>query len=182
MRRSWSATFSLVGILTVAVGVGLASAQGAAQPAGDLDFVARAAMSNMAAIQLGHLATKKAQSADVKQFAQTTIDDHVKAQQQLADAASGAGVQWPKKLDDRYRQVAERLSKLSNDQFDREYMKATIDGHRDAEKMLAGRASTRADEATLAGKVNQWAARTLPDVQTHLKEAEQVLSHIGQGE
>ena len=181
MRRSWSATLSLVVILTVAVGVGIA-AQGATQPAGDRDFVARAAMSNMAAIQLGHLATKKAQSADVKQFAQTTIDDHVKAQQQLADAASGAGVQWPKKLDDKYRQTAERLSKLSNDEFDREFVKAIVEGHRDVQKMLAGRASTHPGEDTLGAKVNQWAATTLPDVQAHLKQAEQVLARIGQGE
>ena len=74
-------------------------------------------MSNMVAIQLGHLATKKAQHADVKQFAQTTIDDHLKVQQQLADAAYGAGVRWPKKLDESYQQIQQRLSKLSNDQI-----------------------------------------------------------------
>ena len=181
MRRSWSATLALA-VLTVAVGAGITSAQGVTQPGGDRDFVARAAMSNMAAIQLGHLATKKAQSADVKQFAQATIDDHVKAQQQLADAASGAGVQWPKKLDDRHQQIAQRLSKLRNDEFDREFVKAIVEGHRDVEKMLAGRASTHPGEDTLGAKVNQWAASTLPDVQAHLKEAEQVLARIGQGE
>ena len=115
MRRSWSSTLSCVGILTVAVGLGIASAQSAAQPTGDHDFVSRAAMSNMAAIQLGHLATKQAQRADVKEFAQTTIEDHLKAQKQLADAASGAGIRWPTKLDDKYRQIEQRLSKLSND-------------------------------------------------------------------
>ncbi len=111
MRRSWSATLSCVGILTVAVGLGVASAQGAAQPAGDQDFVSRAALFNMAAIQLGHMATKQAQRTDVKEFAQTTIEDHLKAQKQLADAASGAGVRWPTKLDDKYRQIEQRLSK-----------------------------------------------------------------------
>ena len=139
MRRSWSATLSCVGILTVAVGLGIASAQSAAQPTGDHDFVSRAAMSNMAAIQLGHLATKQAQRADVKEFAQTTIEDHLKAQKQLADAASGAGIRWPTKLDDKYRQIEQRLSKLSNDQFDREYMQTMIDRDRDVEKMLAAR-------------------------------------------
>ena len=140
MRRSWSATLSWVGILTVAVGLGIADAQGAAQPTGDHDFVARAAMSNMAAIQLGHMATKQAQHADVKEFAQATIEDHLKAQKQLADAAAGAGIRWPTKLDDKYRQLAQRLSKLSNDQFDREYVKTMIDRDRDVEQMLAARA------------------------------------------
>jgi predicted outer membrane protein len=192
MRRTWSATtVSWAGIFTVAVGLGIASAQ--AQPAGDQDFVSRAAMSNMVAIQLGHLATKKAQHAGVKQFAQTTIDDHLKAQQQLADAASGAGIRWPKKLDESYLQIQQRLSKLKDDQFDREYMKVMIDRHRDTEKMLAARvntggdatrptAATRSDEPTLAAKVNQWATTTLPEVRAHLKEAEQVLGRLDQAE
>src|SRR4029450_9521738 len=127
MRSSWSATLSLAGCFVLILGRALAGAQGTAQPAGDQDFVARAAMSNMVAIQLGHLATKKAHNADVKQFAQTTIDEHLKVQQQLADAAYGAGVRWPKKLDENYRRIQQRLSKLSNDQFDREFMKVMID-------------------------------------------------------
>ena len=182
MKRSWSATLSCVGILTVAVGLGVASAQGAAQPAGDQDFVSRAALLNMAAIQIGHMATKQAQRTDVKEFAQSTIEDHLKAQKQLADAASGAGVRWPTKLDDKYRQIEQRLAKLGNDQFDREYMKAMIDRDRDVEKMLAARGSSSGETDSLAAKVNQWAAATLPEVRAHLKEAEQVLAQIGKGE
>ena len=139
MRRSWSATVSRVAIFTMAAGFGIAGAQvslaardtqrppasatpepNAAQPAGDQDFVSQAAMSNMVAIQLGHMAAKKAQHAEVQRFAQATIDDYLKAQQQLADAAYGAGVRWPTKLDERYHQIQQRLSKLGNDQFDRE--------------------------------------------------------------
>jgi predicted outer membrane protein len=140
----------------------------------------------MAAIQLGHMATKKAQRNEVKVFAQTTIDDHLKAQKQLADAFSGAGVPWPTKLDDRFRQIEDRLSKANNSQFDREYMKAMVDLHHDVEKALAARASAggaaQSNEATLGGRVNQWAAKTLPDVQAHLKEAEQVIGQLGKGE
>jgi predicted outer membrane protein len=192
MRPSSSATLCWAGILSVAVGLGIGSAQ--AQPAGDQDFVARAAMSNMVAIQLGHLATKKAQNGDVKQFAQTTIDDHLKAQQQLADAAHGAGVRWPKKLDESYQLIQQRLSKLSNDQFDREFMKVMIDRDRDIEQMLAARVSkgsgedsarkkaagATSDEPTLAAKVNQWATSTLSEVRAHLKAAEQVLGRLDQ--
>jgi predicted outer membrane protein len=218
MKPSWSATLSWAVIFTVFAGFGIASAQGppakgdtqrppaplakneqnAAQPIGDHDFVSEAAMSNMVAIQLGHMATKKAQHGDVQQFAQTTIDDHLKAQQQLADAAYGAGIRWPTKLDERYRKIQQRLSKLSNDQFDREYMKAMIECHRDVEKMLAARVGNGGSEAdslrtrptgaastnesTLAAKVNQWAARTLPEVRVHLKEAERVFGELDKGE
>ena len=191
MRRSWSATL----VSTVVLGFGIAAAQQSvpSKPVNEREFVSQLAMSNMAAVQLGHVATKKAQHADVKKFAQSTIDDRLKAQQQLADAAYGAGVRWPTKLDDKYRQVQERLSRSSDEQFDREYMKATIEQHRNFEQMLATRANEgsgtarptvdgQADGAALAAKVNQWAAMTLPQIRAHLKEAEQVSGQLEKAE
>jgi putative membrane protein len=199
MKSSSSATLSWAGIFSVVVGLGIISAQGSPskrtpQPATSStsstdahDFVLQAAMSNMAEIQLGHMATKKAQDAGVKKFAQTMVDDHLKAQQQLADAAYGAGIKWPTQLDERHRQIQQRLSKLTTEQFDRDYMKAMVDGHRDMEKMLAARGDNggegvpapssgaeKTDAPSLAAKVNQWAVRTLPDVRVHLEQAEQV--------
>jgi predicted outer membrane protein len=211
MRRSWSATLTLAGIFMVVMGFGIAAAQGvpskpnpqpattgeqqaAAASASERDFVSQLAMSNMAAIQLGHLAAKKAQHADVQKFAKSTIDGRLKAQQKLADAAYGAGVQWPNKLDEKNRQVQERLSRLSNEEFDREYMKTTINQHRDLERMLAARANggtsadarpggdAKSDSAPLAAKVNQWAAMTLSEIRAHLKEAEQVSGQIEKAE
>ena len=196
MKRSWSATLSLAGVFTVVLGLGIAAAQGVpskpkqpattgdqqtAAPANERDFVSQLAMSNMAAIQLGHLATKRAQDTDVQKFAQSTIEDRLKTQQQLADAAYGAGVRWPTKLDDKHRQLQERLSKLSNEQFDREFMKATIDQHRDFERMLAARAS-ESSGASLTAKVNGWAAATLPDIRERLKEAELVYGQLEKAE
>jgi putative membrane protein len=205
MRRRRTATLTCAGILSVAVGLGIANAQSppsrrdtprqpapsttsdtgrqqnAVQRAGEHHFVAQAALANMAEIQLGHLAIKKAQQADVKKFAQMMVDDHVKAQKELADAASGAGIQWPTQLDDTHRQLHQRLSTLSNEQFDREYMKAMVDGHRDVEKMLTervGEGGPASDETSLAGKVNQWAAKTLPAVRAHLERAEQVSGQL----
>jgi predicted outer membrane protein len=218
MRTSWSATLSWAGIFTITLGLAVATAhaspaerdaqrppprsaateQKAAQPTTtELDFVSRIALSNMAAIQLGHMATKKAQHTDVQKFAQTTTDGYLKAQQQLADGAYGAGVRWPTKLDDRYRELQQRLSKLNKERFDREYMKAMIDWHHEVETVLAARVNTRgesagqqtrpagdakSDEAPLAAKVDQWAARTLSEVRGHLKEAEQVLGELDKAE
>jgi putative membrane protein len=197
MRRSRTATLTCAGIFLLAVGFGSAGAQTspgrrgvqpppapsttsqqkATQSISDPNFVSQAALGNMAEIQLGHLAMKNAQQADVKKFAQMMVDDHVKAQKELADAASGAGIQWPTQLDDRHRQLQQRLSGLKNEQFDREYMKAMVDGHRDVEKMLTervGEGGPGSDGTSLTGKVNQWAAKTLPAVRAHLEQAEQI--------
>ena len=179
MRRGWSATIACAGVVAMAVGLG-ANQQDGALPAGEQAFVVQAAMTNMAEIQLGHLAAKKAQQASVKKFAQRMVDDHVTAQQGLADAAYGGGIRWPNKLDDKHQQIQQRLSKLSDKQFDQEYMKAMIDTHRDAEKMLDARVSK--GSRPVAGKVDQWAAKTLPQVRAHLNEAEQVFGELAKGE
>jgi len=164
----------------MALGLGITAAQGVPR-ADEQEFVSQLAMSNMAAIQLAHLATMKAQDSDVQKFAKSTIESRLKAQKQLADAASGAGIRWPTKLDDKYRQVQERLSKLGSGQFDREFMKVTIDQHRDFERMLAAHVSGRSD-APLAANVNQWATTTLPEIRAQLKEAEDVSGRLGKAE
>jgi hypothetical protein len=62
-------------------------------------------------------------------------------------------------------------------------MKTMIDRDRDVEQMLAARANGGGGETdTLAAKVNQWAAATLPEVRAHREEAEQLLAQIGKGE
>ena len=203
MTQRVSATLWWAGIFSVVVGLAIVSAQGSPskpnpQPApatsttsntGEHDFVLQAAMANMAEIQFGHMAVKKAQQADVTTFAQMMVDDHLKAQRRLADAAYGAGIKWPTQLDERHQQIQQRLSKLSPEQFDRDYMHAMVDGHRDVEKMLAARVNgageggvpSRAEntgEPSLAVKVNRWAASTLPDVRAHLEKAEQVYAAL----
>ena len=184
MIRSATGRFVGAWLLAAAVGIVTISAQSS-----DSSFVAQAALANMAEIQFGHLAVKKAQSADVKKFAQMMIDDHVKAQQDLADAASGVGIQWPKQLDDKHKQIQQRLSSLNADRFDREYMKAMVDGHRDVEAMLAGRIdvgngrpSGGKNDDALAMNVNKWAAKTLPTVRAHLREAEGVSGALDKSE
>jgi putative membrane protein len=174
MVRSVTATLTCVGVFSVAIGYGIARAQSA--PADEHHFVPQAAMANMAEIQFGHLAVKKAKDPRVKQFAQMMIDDHVKVQKDLADAASGFGIQWPKQLDASHRQIHQRLSSLSNEQFDREYMRVMVDGHREVEKTLAAHGGE--GSGVLAAQVSEWAARTLPAVRAHLKEAEQVSAAI----
>lgn len=192
MKSSVSATLSWAGIFSVAVGLSMVSAQSspsrrqpppaaatsATSSAGDHDFVVQAALSNMAEIQLGHLAGKKAKDGGVKKFAKTMVDDYLKVQQHLAKAGYGEGIKWPKQLDERHLQIQKRLSDLSGEQFDREYMQAMVDGHRDMEKLLATRADNGGEGASLAAKVNQWAASTLPAVRAHLEEARQVSSTL----
>ena len=143
-------------------------------------FVVQAALANMSEIQLGHVATMKAQRPDIKKFAQVLIEDHVNTQKGLAEAAYGAGVKWPTEMTDQQRQLKQRLSMVKNDQFDREYLKAIVNEHRDVERMLADQVTEngKATDAVLAAKVSQWAVTTLPAVRARLKLAEQMYAEL----
>ena len=106
-------------------------------------FVEKASIVNMAEIQLGQLAAERAQDPQVKQFAQTMVDDHTKAQEQLKTVASDQNIPIPSALDGKHQKLHDKLAKLQGAEFDRAYMDAMVDGHKDAEKLLKKRAEQK---------------------------------------
>lgn len=99
-------------------------------------FFEKAALANMAEIRLGQLATQRAQSADVKQFAQMMVDEHTKALDQLKEAAQKASVTLPTDLDGKHQKMQDKLSQASGAEFDKKYIDAMVDAHKDVAKML----------------------------------------------
>ncbi len=151
------------------------------------DFVRKAAAANSAEIQLGQLASQRAQNPDVKQFAQKMVTDHTLALDQLTDAAKGSGLEVSRELDAPHQAIYEKLSGLKGAAFDREYMTAMVNGHQQVESMLAARGGgTSADStdvssdrgATAAARLDQWAAKTLPEVRSHLAEARKISDRL----
>jgi putative membrane protein len=173
------------------------------------EFVQKAAIGNMAEVQLGKLALQKAQSAEVKKFAQMMVDEHTKALSELRQAAGDVDV--PEQVDETHRDLHDRLSRLQGREFDREYMNAMVEAHEETEDLLDDRADdvnrsgqtgmatpgaegtrpsgaatgTTAGERTATGtlerqdqELNQWAARTLPAVRTHLERAKQIQERV----
>ena len=89
-----------------------------------------------------------------------------------------------------YRRLLQKdqSGKLSGAEFDREYMMAMVDGHREVKNMLETRANRTptttgtsgrvADDSRLNSAVNQWAGKTLPVVTKHLERAEQISGRL----
>jgi putative membrane protein len=102
-------------------------------------FVEKAALNNMAEIELGQLAQSRAQDPEVKQFAQMMIDTHTKAQTELQQAASSSGITVPSSLDEKHQKAQQKLSNLNGAEFDREYMKLMVKSHKDTQKLLENR-------------------------------------------
>ena len=92
------------------------------------EFINTMAVAGMAEVQLGKLAAERSQDPDVKAFGQMMVKDHTEANDELKQA-SPAGVQLPTQLDEKHRELADRLTKLQGEEFDREYMKAMVEGH-----------------------------------------------------
>jgi putative membrane protein len=106
-----------------------AIAQGDKASAADKKFVKEAMQGGMAEVELGQLATQKAQSSDVKQFGQKMVDDHTKLNDQMKPVASQLGITPPASLDMKHKAVSTKLNKLSGDEFDKAYIKAMVKDH-----------------------------------------------------
>src|SRR5512140_2446637 len=96
----------------------------ATSPASDDQFATKAAQAGLAEVELGRLASQKAQSPEVKQFAEQMVNDHTQANQQLKQAAAGMNI--PESLDPEHQALKDKLSGLSGNDFDREYIKAQL--------------------------------------------------------
>jgi len=133
----------------------------------DRKFMEKAAQGGMAEVQMGKLATQKAESDQVKQFGQRMVDDHTKADQQLKQLASTKGVTLPADLDTSSQREYDRLSKLSGAQFDREYMDHMVSDHKKdiSEFKFEAKKAKDAD-------VKQFASSTLPTLEEHLNLAQ----------
>jgi putative membrane protein len=168
---------------------------------GDKDFVHDLAIAGMAEVELGRLASERGSNAEVKKFGQMMIDDHTKAGTALKGIASRYNIPVPSDLDDKHRDLRDKLSQLQGAEFDRQYMTAMVDGHEDVLEKVGSRVDRdtlskwKADMADrVSGKkvearseaiairpepsdnevttaINQWAANAYPVVSAHLEAA-----------
>ena len=137
--------------------------------AADRQFVKKAAQGGLAEVQLGQLATEKAESPEVKQFGQRMVDDHTKANDKLKQVASDEGVTVPDKLNAKDAATKARLEKLSGKAFDRAYMHDMVLDHTKDVSEFRMESKNAKDPA-----VKNFATETLPTLESHLKDAKSI--------
>jgi len=79
---------------------------------------------------LGELAVQKESSDEVKAFAQKMVEDHTRLNDQMKPIADTLGVNAPKHLNKADQAEYEKLSGLSGDAFDQEYITDMVMDHR----------------------------------------------------
>ena len=120
----------------------------------------------------GKMALTKAQSSDVKAYAQQMVDDHGQALTKVQTVAQQKGVTLPTEPDAKHKAMSAKLEKMSGDAFDKAYMKnaGTMD-----HKMVLSKLKSDAKKIK-DPDVKAVADAHTPVVEQHLKSAEQMTS------
>jgi putative membrane protein len=164
---------AMVYVLSLTPVFGAEMAKGEKTPGEDADFVREAALGGMMEVQLGKTAQDKAAKPQVKEFGRHMQTDHSKANDELKKIAAKKGIKLPTALEGKPKATFDRLAKLKGDEFDREYMKAMVDDHKqDIEKF------ERESDKGKDPDVKKFAQDQLPTLKKHLALAEQTQKEI----
>jgi putative membrane protein len=134
---------------------------------GDADFVQKAAKGGLAEVELGLLAQQHGASDAVRKFGRQMVHDHSDANIELRQLAASKRIRVPQSLDEKDAAERDRLSKLSEREFDAEYMRDMLKDHQEDVAEFQSTADKAQDP-----DVRAFASKTLPTLQDHLRMAE----------
>jgi putative membrane protein len=134
------------------------------------DFIRQAAMSDMFEIQSSQLAAQKADDAQTKSFAQKMVTDHTKTSSEVKAMVSGGkvkGADLPTDMSSSQKSMLDKLKGLNGKDFTKQYHSDQVSAHKDAVSLFEryGKGGDNED-------LKAWANKTLPDLQGHLKMAQ----------
>ena len=133
----------------------------------DTSFLTDAIQINLAEIAVGDLAQKNGASDDVKAFGKMLVDDHTASNQKATSLAQANGVTPPNEPKPADKEAEQHLATLSGPEFDREFTKAMVKGHKEAIGKFE--AASKGDD-----DIAKFAQDTLPTLQKHLEQAKSI--------
>jgi len=140
----------------------------------DKNFTEQAAMSNLAEVDLATLASPKATSQSVKDFAQHMITEHNEAQNELKDIADNRhNVNWPTSIDAAHAQIKQQLQGLSGLAFDTTYISGQVKDHAKVISLFQTEISNGSEN-----EIKQYAGKYLPHIQEHHSTASRILGEL----
>ncbi len=143
--------------------------------ASDTDFANTAAMGGEAEIQMAQIAMQRSKNKDVMKYAQKMVKDHTKAGKELDKIAMQKGMTLTKTPNADQMEMMNQLRQASDADFDMTYIKISgVQAHQTMETLFQGEAGSGSD-----AKLKDYAAKTLPTVQMHLKMAQDMPSGGG---
>jgi putative membrane protein len=136
-------------------------------------FAILLAAGGAAEVDFGRLAEGKSQNEPVKEFARRMVQDHTKANGELASLANAAHIPLPGELDPDHKEMRASLEGMTGAVFDLTYMQGQVADHQKAVILLQWEIGQGQD-----APMQQWAAATLPVVLAHLEMAKNLLAEL----
>jgi putative membrane protein len=137
------------------------------------NFWTEAAVGGMAEVELGRLASTKAQDPGVKRYGQMMVTDHTKANDELKSLAAKKNVTLPTTLDAKHQSAKSRLEGLSGAEFDRAYVEQMVMDHEATVQLFEKQSGDASDPEAKA-----FAAKSLPTLQKHLEEIKAIQAKL----
>lgn len=149
---------------------GMSSNKGAGVMVGkqDEEFLIKAAQGEIAEIEAARLAQEKATSGELKEFARKLEQDHSKASDELKTLAASKNVDLPADAGT-HKSSVDKIREKSGDDFDKAFMKMQVSHHKKDVK-----AFQKQTERAMDSDVRAFATATLPTLQDHLRQAEEL--------
>jgi putative membrane protein len=146
-------------------------------PAEAVAFAKKVASANAFEIQSSELAKDRAQSAEVKSFAQQMVTDHAKLGEEFRSTLQSANISPPPEQPDaRQKAALLKLQKAKGPAFDRAYLSAQLAGHKQAVALLRKQA-----RSSRAPQFKEFAQKALPTIEQHLSELTDLTSRAVAG-
>jgi putative membrane protein len=133
----------------------------------DTEFAVDAADGSMLEVQLAQLALTKASSPKVKEFAQSMVDDHSKANEELKSLAQAKNITLPSTISEEKQKDYDKLAEKSGEEFDKAYSEFMVKDHKDDVDKFK-KAAEKCEDA----EIKSWAADKVPVLESHLSMAE----------
>jgi len=137
------------------------------------DFARDAASGNALEIQTGQFVAAHAQDSQIKQFAQTLVQDHTKAQQQLKQAAQQMGVTLNDELNPVHRAMLQELQQKQGKDLERAFVFGAVGDH--AKDVLE---YSWASQTLQDAQLKQYAAQNIQTLQKHSQTAEDLARSV----
>ncbi len=133
------------------------------------EFLVHAYSQNMLISEASQMATEKATSDQVKQFARKSWDDHQKVKQDLQRLATQMNVTLPDSLSNEDKDKVENLTSADENNFDEKYVELVDEATEDLVKEFE-----EVSDDSMNVDLGNFVQQTLPSLRQHQEETDQL--------
>lgn len=135
------------------------------------EFAKKAGAAGATEVEMGKLGAQKATNPEVKAYAQKMVSHHTKSNKELMAAAKSKGVEVPTEPDLMHKGMKEKFEHQAADaDFNHDFMQQMVKDHKAAVELY----ETAANDTTLDPEFRALAKKTLPTLEEHLADAQQL--------